>query len=133
MKRLVALIAVAAVGVVFTATPVGAAKPDPVLLGVSSEFGTNCTVEATAQVNDMRGRYFVYFVVRGDRAAQTNQMLASADVQVSRHDTSVVAELPVETGDVAKVVYAYLHDGPIDGRWTNIGFTYEDVNYPCGL
>ena len=133
MKRLVALIAVAAVGVVFAASPVGATKPEPALLGVSSELGTNCTVEITAQVDDMRGRYFVYFVVRGDKPGLTNQMLGSADVRVSRQDTSVVAQVPLETGDWAKVVYVYLHDAPIDGRWTNVGFTYEDVSYQCGL
>lgn len=133
MKRLVALIAVAAVAVVFIATPAGAAKPDPKVLGVTSELGLNCTVEATAQLEDMRGRYFVYFVVRGDKPGLTNQELATADVQVSRHDTSVAAQLPLATGDWAKTVLAYLHDAPIDGRWTNVGFALESVNYPCGF
>jgi hypothetical protein len=133
MKRLIALIVVAAVGVVFSATPVSAAKPDPKVLSVTSELGLNCTVEATAQVEDMRGRYFVYFVVNGDRAGQTNQLLAWADVPVSRHDTTVVAQLPMTTGDWGKNVLAYLHDGPIDGRWATVGFALESVNYPCGL
>jgi hypothetical protein len=74
----------------------------------------------------------VYFVVKDTLFG--SQTFATADVRTSPHDTSVVAQLPLTRPVSATTVLAYLHTGPIDGRWETVGFVYQEhLDYTCGM